>query len=117
MHGDRHHPEVVMFSPKARVLLILPQPVLDRARALSGRLTATLRLPVSLQIVLRVLIEDGMARAQDRGFTAKVEHQAREVRRIRRGARVRERREALRAERSATSRPLRGEGPIRRRGT
>lgn len=105
-----------MFNPKARVLLILPQAVLDRARALSGRLTATVRLPVSLQIVLRVLIEDGLARAHDRGFTAKVEHQAREVRRIRSGARVRERGEALGAERSVASRSLRGDGPARRRG-
>ncbi len=45
----------MMFAEKARVLLILPQDVLDRARVLAGKTTTTLKLPVSLQNVLRAL--------------------------------------------------------------
>jgi len=50
-----------MFAKKTRVLLILSQDVLDRARVCAGRATATLKLPVSLQIVLRALIERAQA--------------------------------------------------------
>jgi len=39
-----------MFENKTRVLLILSQDVLDRARVLAGKATAALKLPVSLQI-------------------------------------------------------------------
>ena len=45
-----------MLENKTRVLLILSQDVLDRARVFSGKATSTLKLPVSLQIVLRALI-------------------------------------------------------------
>jgi hypothetical protein len=81
-----------MFENKSRVLLILPQDVLDRARVLAGKATTTLKLPVSLQIVLRALIEEGLKRDGDRGLLANVEGQAQAVRRIRslagRGARA-----------------------------
>ena len=46
-----------MLSNRTRVLLILPQDVLDRARVLAGKATTTFKRPVSLQIVLRALIE------------------------------------------------------------
>ena len=44
-----------MVGNKARVLLLLSQDALDRARVCAGQATATLKLPVSLQIVLRAL--------------------------------------------------------------
>ena len=72
-----------MFEQKSRVLLILPQDVLDRARVLAGKATTTLKLPVSLQIVLRALIEEGLKRDDDSNLLANVEAQARAVRRIR----------------------------------
>lgn len=72
-----------MADHMTRVLLILPQSVLDRARVLAGSATSTLKLPVSLQIVLRVLIERGLKRDGDRQLLASIEHQARAVRRIR----------------------------------
>jgi len=72
-----------MFENKTRVLLILPQDVLDQARVLAGKATTTLKLPVSLQIVLRALIEEGLKRDGDRNVLANVEGQAHAVRRIR----------------------------------
>jgi hypothetical protein len=72
-----------MFENKSRVLLILPQDVLDRARALAGEATAALKLPVSLQIVLRVLIEEGLRRERDRRVLANIEAQAQAVREVR----------------------------------
>jgi len=72
-----------MFVQKSRVLLILPQDVLDRARVLAGKATTALKLPVSLQIVLRALIEEGLKRDGDRNLFANVEAQAQAVRRIR----------------------------------
>ncbi|HEV8617851.1 MAG TPA: hypothetical protein VGU22_20340 [Methylomirabilota bacterium] len=75
-----------MFDNEARVLLILRQEVLDRARVLAGRATTTLKLPVSLQIVLRALIEEGLKR-EDRAVLANVEAQAHTVRQIRSTAR------------------------------
>src|SRR6184192_3739839 len=42
--------EVVMFTSKTKVLLILTQDVLDRARVLAGKATTALKLPVSLQL-------------------------------------------------------------------
>lgn len=72
-----------MLGSKARVLLILPQEALDRARVLAGKATTALKLPVSLQIVLRSLIEDGLERDGDRSLMARIEGQAQAVRRIR----------------------------------
>ena len=73
-----------MFQNKARVLLVLPQDVLDRARIMAGKVTTTLKLPVSVQIVLRALIEEGLKRNGDRSLLANIEAQAQAVRRIRR---------------------------------
>ncbi len=72
-----------MFENKTSVLLILPQDVLDRARVLAGKAMTTLKLPVSLQSVLRALIEEGLRRDGDRNLLANVEGQAQAVRRIR----------------------------------
>lgn len=76
-----------MFDDESRVLLILSRDVLDQARALAGKATTTLRLPVSLQIVLRALIEEGLKREGDRRLLANITSQAQEVRRIRSMAR------------------------------
>ncbi len=76
-----------MFANRSRVLLVLPQDIVDRARVLAGKATTTLKLPVSLQIVLRALIEEGLKRDGDRSLLANVEGQAQAVRHIRRVAR------------------------------
>jgi len=73
----------VMFEQKTRVLLVLPQEFLDRARVMAGKATTALKLPVSLQIVLRALIEEGLKRDGDRTLLANVAGQAQAVRRIR----------------------------------
>jgi hypothetical protein len=73
----------VMFENRCRVLLILPQDVLDRARVVAGKATTTLKLPVSLQIVLRALIEEGLKRDGDRSVLANIAAQSQAVRRIR----------------------------------
>ena len=70
----------------AKVLLSLSQTVLDRARVLAGRETITLKLPVSLQIVLRALIGEGLESAASPRFLADIENQANAVRRRRRVA-------------------------------
>src|SRR6266849_1104143 len=74
---------MAMFMNKTKVLLVLTQDVLDEARVLAGRATAALKLPVSLQIVLRALIEEGLKRDGDRALLANVEDQAVAVRRLR----------------------------------
>jgi hypothetical protein len=96
--------KVVTIETQARVLLILPQDVLDRARVLSGRATTALKLPVSLQIVLRALIEEGLKRDYHPALLANVEAQARAVRH--------KRSQARRAE--AIPRGPGGRGPQRR---
>ena len=83
MRAGPQHVEVAMFANKTRVLLILPEDVLGQARVLAGRATAALKLPVSLQIVLRALIEEGLKRDGDRALLANVEDQAVAVRRLR----------------------------------
>jgi hypothetical protein len=72
-----------MFASKAQVLLVLPQDVLDRVRVMAGKATTTLKLPVSVQIVLRALIAEGLKRHGDQKVLANIEEQAQAVRRIR----------------------------------
>jgi hypothetical protein len=72
-----------MFADKTKVLLVLSQADLDRARVVAGKATTALKLPVSLQIVLRALIEEGLKRDGDGNLFANVEGQAQAVRRIR----------------------------------
>jgi len=69
-----------MFEKKTKVLLMLSPDVLDRARVLAGKATAALKLPVSLQIVLRALIGEGLKREDHPAFLANVEGQAKAVR-------------------------------------
>jgi hypothetical protein len=76
-----------MVTNTTRVLLLLPRDLLDRARVLAGKATATFRLPVSLQIVLRALIGEGLKRADDPALLANVEGQAKAVRHMRHVAR------------------------------
>jgi hypothetical protein len=76
-----------MFDNEARVLMILPRDLVDRARAVAGRATMSMKLPVSLQIVFRPLIEAGMKRPGDQAILANVSRQAETVRRIRSEAR------------------------------
>ena len=76
-----------MFADKARVLLVLPQDILDRSRVFAGKAMSTLKLQVSLQIVLRALIEEGLKRGDDPALLANVEGQAKAVRHIRSMAR------------------------------
>ena len=78
-----------MFQNETRVLIILPRGLVDRARVLAGRSTTSMRLPVSLQIVIRALIEEGLRRPTDPSLLANVSRQAETVRRIRREARQR----------------------------
>jgi hypothetical protein len=82
MH-ERPFMEVAMFEDKARVLLILPQQVLDRARVFAGESITRLKAPVSLQMVLRALIDEGLKRDRDRAIVANIEVQMQAVRAIR----------------------------------
>lgn len=72
-----------MFEDRARVLLILPQEVLDRARVFAGETMTKLKGPVSLQMVLRALIDEGLKRERGRTLLANVEGQMRAVREVR----------------------------------
>ena len=69
-----------MFENKTKVLLILSQDALDRARVLAGKATSALKLPVSLQIVLRALIGEGLKREAHPALLANIEDQAKAVR-------------------------------------
>jgi len=80
MESQRGRQRVVMFTNKTKVLLVLTQDVLDRARVLAGKATTALKLPVSLQIVLRALIEEGLKRGNHPALFANVEGQAKAVR-------------------------------------
>ena len=64
---------------KTKVLLILTQDVLDRARVLAGKATDVLKLPVSLQIALRALIEVGLEQQDRPVFLANIGDQAKAV--------------------------------------
>lgn len=72
-----------MFEEKAKVLLVVPQPILDRARVFAGATTTRFKRPVSLQMVLRALIDEGLKRDSDRAILANIEGQVQAVRRIR----------------------------------
>ena len=76
-----------MLENRTKVLLILSQDVLDQARVVAGKATIALKLPVSLQIVLRALIEEGLKRDDHPALLANVEGQAKAVRRTRSMAR------------------------------
>jgi hypothetical protein len=78
-----------MFDNEARVLMVLPRDVVDRARGLAGRATMSMKLPVSLQIVFRALIDEGLKRPTDPALLANVARQAETIRRIRSEARRR----------------------------
>ena len=78
-----------MFENETRVLVILPRELVDRARGLAGRATMSMKLPVSLQIVLRALLEEGLKRPGNSELMANVSRQAETVRRIRSEARQR----------------------------
>ena len=97
-----------MFSRETRVLVILPRDLVDRARVLAGRATTSMRLPVSLQIILRALIEEGLKRPTDPGLITNVCRQAETVRRIRREARRRP--TTARAARGSAARSRSGSG-------
>ncbi len=81
-----------MLENKTRLLLILSQDVLDQARVIAGKATTVLKLPVSLQIVLRALIWVGLKRESHQALLANIEGQARAVRLKRSGVRRRGRR-------------------------
>lgn len=76
-----------MFANRTQVLLILPQWLLDKIRVLAGKATVILKLPVSLQMALRALIDEGLKRDDRPGLLVNVEGQAKAVREIRRLAR------------------------------
>ena len=69
-----------MLANRTRLLLILPQNQLDQARVIAGRATTALKLPVSLQIVLRALVWVGLKRESHLALFANIESQARAVR-------------------------------------
>jgi hypothetical protein len=81
---------VRVFETKARVLLIVSQAAVDRARVVAGKAMTELRMPVSLQIVLRALIEEGL-KCPSAALLANMERQARAVRHSRSVARQRTR--------------------------
>jgi hypothetical protein len=72
-----------MFKDKTKVLLIIPHWVLDQARGFAGEATSKLKRPVSLQMVLRALIDEGLKRDGDRAVLANIEGQVQAVRQIR----------------------------------
>ena len=72
-----------MLEDRAKVLLILPQEALDRARVYAGEAMTKLKGPVSLQMVLRALIDEGLRREHGRALLANVEGQMRAVREVR----------------------------------
>lgn len=78
---------MAMFEDKAKVLLVLPQEVLDRARVFAGEAVTKLKGPVSLQMVLRALIDEGLKGERNRAIVANIDEQLRAVREVRSRAR------------------------------
>jgi len=62
-----------MLENRTRLLLILSQDMLDQAHVIAGRATTALKLPVSLQIVLRALIWVGLKRESYSALVANIE--------------------------------------------
>ena len=75
-----------MFDDETRILIILRGELVDRARGLAGRATISMKLPVSLQIVLRALIDEGLKRPTDPALMDNIGRQADAIRQIRRAA-------------------------------
>jgi hypothetical protein len=86
--GDpvRRNGEISMFEDKTRVLLVIPRELLDRARVFAGSATTKFKRPVSLQMVLRAFIDEGLKRDGDRAVLANVEDQIHAILRIRSAA-------------------------------
>jgi hypothetical protein len=80
MHERTLSRERKMLENRTRLLLILSQDMLDQARVIAGRATTVLKLPVSLQIVLRALIGVGLKRESHAALLVSIESQARAVR-------------------------------------
>src|SRR5207245_10660158 len=72
---------------KTRRLLIRWQHALGQGRVSAGKATSVLKLPVSLQIVLRALMWVGLKRESHPALYANIENQARAVRQKRSGLR------------------------------
>jgi len=94
-----------MFDNETRVLMVLPSDLVDRARGLAGRATTSMKLPVSLQIVFRALLDEGLKRPTDPALLANVARQAETVRRIRSEARRRPVAPSVAPSRAARQRP------------
>ncbi len=103
-----------MLEDRTTVLLILSREVLDRARIVAARATIAIKLPVSLQIVLRTFIEEGLKRSGDPAVLANVESQARAVRHQRSMARRKRDEEDRKNVRSGVPRGQSGRQPARR---
>ena len=78
-----------MFVDETRILIVLSRSLVDRARRLAGRATVSMKVPVSLQIVLRALIEEGLKQPNASALLTNIRRQADTVRRIRSTARRR----------------------------
>src|SRR5437899_6515660 len=90
-YASHEHPvrqESRMLENRTRLLLILSQDLLDQARVIAGRATTALKLPVSLQIVLRALIWVGLKRESHSALFADIERQARALRQKRNNGRA-----------------------------
>jgi hypothetical protein len=72
-----------VFDDEARILIILPRSLVDRARELAGRATISMKVPVSVQIVLRALLEEGLKEPKDSALLGNIRRQADTVHRIR----------------------------------
>ena len=97
-----------MFADETRVLMILPRNLVDRARGLAGRATMSMKAPVSLQIVFRALIEEGLKRPTDPGLLANISRQAETIRRIRSESRRRPEAPVAPGSRAPRARPASG---------
>ncbi len=106
-----------MFADKTKVLLVLSQADLDRARVVAGKATTALKLPVSLQIVLRALIDEGLKRGDDPALLDNIEGQANAVRQLRSVARQGWRAEGEHVNQRSATRPRPGGRERQRRGT